>query len=60
MPTLIRSFTAAETCLVPPVCADINNNLSKHLPYKCWGKGKDICSRWKYNRGLCPCWLQVI
>lgn len=40
MPTLILSFTTMETCLVPPACADVNNNLSKHLPYKCWGKGE--------------------
>lgn len=37
---LILSSTATEMCLVPPVCADIINNLSKHLPYKCWGKGQ--------------------
>lgn len=54
MPVLILSFTTAETCLVPPVCTDINNNLSKHLPYKCWGKGEGHMFQMEIKPGVVP------
>lgn len=51
---LILSSTTTETCLVPPVCADINNNLSKHLPYKCWGKGQGHMFQMEIQPGVVP------
>lgn len=51
---LILSSTTTEMCLVPPVCADINNNLSKHLPYKCWGKGQGHMFQMEIQPGVVP------